>query len=145
MNIMKNLKNNLTVRVETYISLSEDYNKVLLSLNNITCDCQFTLNNTLIYSENHTLNSLLKIFNQIRDKQTFSILIRLLNKNKSENQTWFLLNKQAAFMNKVVLCDDEADSPLGPIKIILESDDIDHLIDSLIKKKFLLKFLNILL
>ena len=136
---MKNLKNNLTVRVETYISLSEDYNKVLLSLNNITCDCQFTLNNTLIYSENHTLNSLLKIFNQIRDKQTFSILIRLLNKNKSENQTWFLLNKQAAFMNKVVLCDDEADSPLGPIKIILESDDIDHLIDSLIKKKFLLK------
>ena len=139
MNIMKNLKNNLTVRVETYISLSEDYNKVLLSLNNITCDCQFTLNNTLIYSENHTLNSLLKIFNQIRDKQTFSILIRLLNKNKSENQTWFLLNKQAAFMNKVVLCDDEADSPLGPIKIILESDDIDHLIDSLIKKKFLLK------
>ena len=97
------------------------------------------MNNTLIYSENHTLNSLLKIFNQIRDKQTFSILIRLLNKNKSENQTWFLLNKQAAFMNKVVLCDDEADSPLGPIKIILESDDIDHLIDSLIKKKFLLK------
>ena len=139
MNIMKNLKNNLTIRVETYISLSEDYNKVLLSLNNITCDCQFTLNNTLIYSENHTLNSLLKIFNQIRDKQTFSILRRLLNKNKYKNQTWFLLNKQAAFMNKVVLCDDEADSPLGPIKIILESDDIDHLIDSLIKKKFLLK------
>ena len=85
MNIMKNLKNNLTVRVETYISLSEDYNKVLLSLNNITCDCQFTLNNTLIYSENHTLNSLLKIFNQIRDKQTFSILIRLLNKKIAAN------------------------------------------------------------
>ena len=139
MNIMKNLKNNLTIRVETYISLSEDYNKVLLSLNNITCDCQFTLNNNLISSENSNLNSLLKIFNQIRDKQTFSILRRLLNKNKYKNQTWFLLNKQAAFMNKVVLCDDEADSPLGPIKIILESGDIDHLINSLIKNKFLLK------
>ena len=116
MNIMKN---NLTVRIETYLSLSEDYNKVLLSLNNITCDCQFTLNNNIIYSENSNLNSLVKIFNQIRDKQTFSILRRLLNKNKYKNQTWFLLNKQAALMNKVVLCGDESDSPLGPIKIIL--------------------------
>ena len=139
MNIMKNLKNNLTVRVETYLSLSEDYNKVLLSLNNITCDCKFTLNNNIISSENSNLNSLLKIFNQIRDKQTFSILRRLLNKNNYKNQTWFLLNKQAAFMNKVVLCDNELDSPLGPIKIILESGDIDHLINSLIKNKFLLK------
>ena len=136
MNIMKN---NLTVRIETYLSLSEDYNKVLLSLNNITCDCQFTLNNNIIYSENSNLNSLVKIFNQIRDKQTFSILRRLLNKNKYKNQTWFLLNKQAAFMNKVVLCGDESDSPLGPIKIILESDAIDNLINSLIENEFLLK------
>ena len=124
---------------ETYLSLSEDYNKVLLSLNNITCNCQFTLNNNIIYSENSNLNSLVKIFNQIRDKQTFSILRRLLNKNKYGNQTWFLLNKQAAFMNKVVLCEDESDSPLGPIKIILESDAIDNLINSLIENKFLLK------
>ena len=136
MNIMKN---NLTVRIETYLSLSEDYNKVLLSLNNITCNCQFTLNNNIIYSENSNLNSLVKIFNQIRDKQTFSILRRLLNKNKYKNQTWFLLNKQAAFMNKVVLCGDESDSPLGPIKIILESDAIDNLINSLIENEFLLK------
>ena len=133
------MKNNLTVRIETYLSLSEDYNKVLLSLNNITCDCQFTLNNNIIYSENSNLNSLVKIFNQIRDKQTFSILRRLLNKNKYKNQTWFLLNKQAAFMNKVVLCGDESDSPLGPIKIILESDAIDNLINSLIENEFLLK------
>ena len=137
--IMNIMKNNLTVRVETYLSLSEDYNKVLLSLNNITCNCQFTLNNNIIYSENSNLNSLVKIFNQIRDKQTFSILRRLLNKNKYRNQTWFLLNKQAAFMNKVVLCEDESDSPLGPIKIILESDAIDNLINSLIENKFLLK------
>ena len=136
MNIMKN---NLTVRIETYLSLSEDYNKVLLSLNNITCNCQFTLNNNIIYSENSNLNSLVKIFDQIRDKQTFSILRRLLNKNKYKNQTWFLLNKQAAFMNKVVLCGDESDSPLGPIKIILESDAIDNLINSLIENQFLLK------
>jgi len=133
------MKNNLTVRIETYLSLSEDYNKVLLSLNNITCNCQFTLNNNIIYSENSNLNSLVKIFNQIRDKQTFSILRRLLNKNKYKNQTWFLLNKQAAFMNKVVLCGDESDSPLGPIKIILESDAIDNLINSLIENQFLLK------
>ena len=133
------MKNNLTVRIETYLSLSEDYTKVLLSLNNITCNCQFTLNNNIIYSENSNLNSLVKIFNQIRDKQTFSILRRLLNKNKYKNQTWFLLNKQAAFMNKVVLCGDESDSPLGPIKIILESDAIDNLINSLIENEFLLK------
>ena len=133
------MKNNLTVRIETYLSLSEDYTKVLLSLNNITCNCQFTLNNNIIYSENSNLNSLVKIFDQIRDKQTFSILRRLLNKNKYKNQTWFLLNKQAAFMNKVVLCGDESDSPLGPIKIILESDAIDNLINSLIENQFLLK------
>ena len=50
----------------------------------------------------------------------------------SDNTTWFYLNKQAAFVNVVAFCDEANESPLGPIKIILESNDIEKTIQTII-------------
>ena len=45
---------------------------------------------------------------------------------------WFYLNKQAAFANVITLCDEEDQSSLGPIKIVLHSKDIANVIDWLV-------------
>jgi predicted RNA binding protein with dsRBD fold (UPF0201 family) len=45
---------------------------------------------------------------------------------------WFYLNKQAAFANVITLCDEEDQSSLGPIKIVLHSKDIVNVIDWLV-------------
>jgi hypothetical protein len=62
-------------------------------------------------------------------KKTF---LRILKSNMSDNTTWFYLNKQAAFVNVVAFCDEANESPLGPIKIILESNDIEKTIQTII-------------
>jgi predicted RNA binding protein with dsRBD fold (UPF0201 family) len=57
---------------------------------------------------------------------------RRLEKNLDKNSTWFYLNKQAAFVEKIAICEESDESPLGPIKVILTSNQIDRIIDWLI-------------
>ena len=52
-----------------------------------------------------------------------------MKKNLTNTSTWFYLNKQAAFANNVALCDEADESPLGPIKLILESNQIEQIMD----------------
>jgi predicted RNA binding protein with dsRBD fold (UPF0201 family) len=42
--------------------------------------------------------------------------------------TSFLLNKQAAFSGIVAIVEEEEESPLGPIKIIIKNKDIEEII-----------------
>ncbi len=46
--------------------------------------------------------------------------------------TWFYLNKQAAFVEKIAICEKSDESPLGPIKVIITSPNIDGIIDWII-------------
>jgi predicted RNA binding protein with dsRBD fold (UPF0201 family) len=53
-------------------------------------------------------------------------------RNMTEDSTWFYLNKQAAFVNVPVLCDEADESPLGPIKVVLHSTNIEDVIEWLV-------------
>jgi hypothetical protein len=64
--------------------------------------------------------------------QSERIYQRRLEKNLENNSTWFYLNKQAAFAEKIAICEESDESPLGPIKVILTSTQIDRIIDWLI-------------
>ena len=74
------------------------------------------------------ISSLSNISQSIHTKNTYH---RILTKNTKENSTWFYLNKQAAFVNTVALCSESDESPLGPIKVVLETDDIENTIQTL--------------
>ena len=87
--------------------------------------------NSLVANSNN-YESLTKIYETMRTRRTKSAYRRHLMRNMTEDSTWFYLNKQAAFANAVVLCDDESESPLGPIKIVLHSKNIDDVIDCLV-------------
>ena len=51
--------------------------------------------------------------------------------NMAENSTWFYLNKQAAFVDVIALCNDADESALGPIKIVLNSNNIEEIIENM--------------
>jgi predicted RNA binding protein with dsRBD fold (UPF0201 family) len=53
----------------------------------------------------------------------------MLLDNRSSNSTWFLLNKQAATAGIVVVIEEDQESPLGPIRVTIDSDNLDTLID----------------
>jgi hypothetical protein len=73
-----------------------------------------------------------KIYDIIHSSQSQKIYQRQLEKNLENDSTWFYLNKQAAFVGSVALCEEAEESPLGPIKVILSSSNIDGIIDWLI-------------
>ena len=49
--------------------------------------------------------------------------------NLHDDTTWFYLNKQAAFVEQIAICEESNESPLGPIKVTLTSSNIDAIID----------------
>ena len=64
-------------------------------------------------------------------KKTAKTYERILKKNISTNSTWFYLNKQAAFVDTIAICDEADESSLGPIKVVLEANDIESTIKSI--------------
>ncbi|WP_440059888.1 RNA-binding domain-containing protein [Thermogladius sp. 4427co] len=54
-----------------------------------------------------------------------------LLKNKRNNETSLMLHKQAAYVGKISLIDSPKESPLGPIVIVIEGEDVDRVIDYL--------------
>jgi predicted RNA binding protein with dsRBD fold (UPF0201 family) len=108
---------------------SEDLKKVKQALTNIFEDAKITIDKNSVKASSNNLEVLEKIFEAIHLRKTLRIYRRHLNNNLIDDSTWFYLNKQAAFVNTVALCDEADESPLGPIKVILKSDDIERVIE----------------
>lgn len=125
---------NVSCKIDAYclINTSEDPKKVKQALTNILVGVNVKIENNSIIATSKNLESLQKIHETIRSHQFQNTYRRQLNQNLTNETTWFYLNKQAAFANVVALCSESEESPLGPIKIILNSKNIDRVIEWLI-------------
>ena len=124
----------LKCKIEILCSInpSEDPNKVKSAILNIFPNCEIKTEKFSIKGNSNDLLSLEKIYDEINSMQSERIYQRRLEKNLENNSTWFYLNKQAAFAEKIAICEKSDESPLGPIKVILTSTQIDRIIDWLI-------------
>ena len=120
------------VQVSCQINPSEDLSKVKTAVLNIFPDLEISISDELLIGKSNDMGTLSNISKSIHSKNTKNIYQRILKKNSNENSTWFYLNKQAAFVNTVSLCNESNESPLGPIKVVLEGNDIENIIQSLI-------------
>jgi len=91
-----------------------------------------TINDTSFVANSNSYESLTKIYETMRTRKTKTAYRRHLMRNMIKDSTWFYLNKQAAFANTIALCDDESESPMGPIKVVLHSKNIEDVIDWLV-------------
>ena len=119
------------VQVSCQINPSEDPSKVKTAVLNIFPDLELSISDELLLGKSNDMGTLSKISESIHTKKSKNIYQRILKKNSSENSTWFYLNKQAAFVSTIALCNESDESPLGPIKVVLEGDDIENIIQSL--------------
>ena len=119
------------VQVSCQINPSEDLSKVKTAVLNIFPDLEISISDELLIGKSNDMDTLSNISESIHSKNTKNIYQRILKKNSNENSTWFYLNKQAAFVNTVSLCNESNESPLGPIKVVLEGNDIENIIQSL--------------
>jgi len=114
------------------INVSEDINKVRVSLSNVLTDMDEKLTGDSLVANSNNYESLTKIYETMRARKTKSAYRKHLMRNMTEDSTWFYLNKQAAFANVTVLCDETDESPLGPIKVVLHSTNIEDVIEWLV-------------
>lgn len=114
--------------VQTYINPSEDTNKVSFAMKNIFPNSEIKVKDNKLYFSSERFEELKKIREQIKSKATFAVLKKVLYNNQKMNMTSFLLNKQAAFSGVVAIVEEEEESPLGPIKIIIKNKDIEEII-----------------
>ena len=125
---------NISCKIEILSSInsSEDPKKIETAILNVFPDAKIKTDNFSITSNSKDLHLLEKIYDVIHSNQSQKIYQRQLEKNLENDFTWFYLNKQAAFVGTVALCEEAEESPLGPIKVVLTSSNIDRIIDWLI-------------
>ena len=125
---------NISCKIEILSSInsSEDPKKIETAILNIFPNAKIKTDNFSIISNSKDLHLLEKIYDVIHSNQSQKIYQRQLEKNLENDSTWFYLNKQAAFVGTVALCEEAEESPLGPIKVVLTSSNIDRIIDWLI-------------
>jgi len=122
---------NINCKIEMVcpVNLSEDPEKFKQAISNIFLFSEIKNENFSIKAYSKELRSLEKIYESILSTQSHKSYTRNLENNLKDDQTWFFLNKQAAFVEKVSICDTSEESPMGPIKVILTSSNIDGIID----------------
>ena len=124
----------LGCKIEIFSSVnpSEDPQKIKTAILNILPESDFFIENFSIRTKTNNFQSLEKIYESIHSAKSQRVLQRQLEKHLEKDSTWFYLNKQAAYVEKIVLCEEADESPLGPLKVVLTSTNIDRIIDTLV-------------
>ena len=120
-----------TIQIFCEINSSEDPEKVKLAVNNIFPDLTLEMTDTDITGKSNNIQILSQISKSTHENNIKKTYQRILKNNSNSDSSWFYLNKQAAFANTVALCSEANESSLGPIKVILRSNDIEQVINSI--------------
>jgi len=122
---------NVVCKIEVYAAVnpSEDPDKVKLAVSKVMHSTDYQYKEGSIKATSNELESLLKIQETIKKHQTSRVYRRQMRYNTKGDTTWFYLNKQAAFVDVIAICDEAEESAMGPIKVIIHSKDLDKIKD----------------
>ena len=105
-------------------------------MSTIHCEWMPARSNRWAFGSNFTGSlSLHHIRVGVRSKSSSAVLRKLLEWNRRGDLTWFFLNKQAAYSRVISLAEHYEESPLGPIKVTITSNNLDRIIEWLLSSK----------
>lgn len=122
---------NLSCKIEVFCTInpSESIEKVEQTISSIFPYSVIKNNEFTINAISKELRSFEKIYHFVHNNKLQKNFLRSLEDNLENDTTWFYLNKQAAFVEQIAICEEFDESPLGPIKVTLSSSNIDRIID----------------
>ena len=125
---------NLSSKIEMFCTVnpSESIEKIEKAISNIFPYSIINNNNLSINAQSKELRSFEKIYQFIHNNKLQKNYLRSLEDHLQDDTTWFYLNKQAAFVEQIAICEESDESPLGPIKVTLTSSNIDAIINWLV-------------
>ena len=124
----------LSCKIEMFCTVnpSESIEKIEKAISIIFPYSIINNNNLTIHAQSKELRSFEKIYQFIHNNKLQKNYLRSLEDHLQNDTTWFYLNKQAAFVEQIAICEESNESPLGPIKVTITSSNIDAIIDWLI-------------
>ena len=128
----------VTVFVEAEIYPTESEDNVKAAVNNFLDNASITIKPSIKGSTLTAIakgqDSLVKLRNMLHNDRIRDASRRLLFKSIRGNMITFCLNKQVAFAGHISFSEETAESPLGPIRVNIEADNAEQLIDWLAEK-----------
>jgi len=118
-------------KIEVYAAVnpSEDPDKVRHAVSNVVLNADYEFREGSMKATSRDIHSLSKIQETVRSRKANRVYRRQMRYNTKEDTTWFYLNKQAAYVDVVAICDEAEESPMGPIKVILHSKNLEKVVD----------------
>jgi predicted RNA binding protein with dsRBD fold (UPF0201 family) len=122
------------VSAETIINPSEEPSRVIKCLMNTVNGGSPEINEegNLAMVKTEGLHALHHIRVGVKARFSAGVLRRLFEYNRSNNKTWFLLNKQAAYSGVIAIVESSVESSLGPIMVTITSRDLDRVLEWLV-------------
>ena len=128
----------VTVLAETEINPTEGEAKVETAVRNVLGNVSITIKpqdkGRVLTAEASGQDSLVKLRSLLRTDRIRDAARKALFRSIRGNTISFCLNKQAAFAGHVSFSEETAESPLGPIRVTITSDNPRQLIDWLAEK-----------
>ena len=121
------------IRIECQVYPSEDPAKVVRAVKNVISNCSPELVDSRVRIVTKNPEALGIIYEQVRSRCVMGVFRKVLLNNMIANSTWFYLNKQAAYAGIVSICEEESESPLGPIKVTITSKELESVINWLVQ------------
>ena len=117
--------------LEATVSPSENPAKVLQAMKNVVGEARCDVATDSRSARLMTVDprALISIRDQLRDRHVRSAARKQMLLKNSGRSTSLMLNRQAAAAGVVALCGTPEESPLGPIYLTLESEEIGALMD----------------
>ena len=128
----------MTVHIEADVNPTESEDKVKHALENLFGPAEITVERahrgSKITSTRKGPDALTRLKNLLRRERIRAAARAVLLSGIDRNTVRFCLNKQVAYVGHLSFCQEEAESPLGPIKVKIESENPRRLIDWLISE-----------
>ena len=121
----------MKVTLEATLAPSEDPKKVLEAMRRVVTQTSLPANQNdqVIRLVSEEASCLRGLRDQLRDRHIRSAAKRLLLTASSGDSTSLMLNRQAAAAGVVALCSSPEQSPLGPLRLTIDSARIEAVID----------------
>jgi predicted RNA binding protein with dsRBD fold (UPF0201 family) len=128
----------VTISVEAEVNPTEDEEKVREAINNVLGNAEFTVKSAargnILTAQAKSQESLIKLRNIMCNDRVRDASRRILYKSTRGNTITFYLNKQVAFAGHVSFSEETSESPLGPLKFTIETDNPQQLVEWLAEK-----------
>lgn len=128
----------VTIHVEADINPTESEEKVKASINNILGNASIVVKPegkfSKLAAEAQGQESLVKLRSILHSDRVRDASRKALFRSTRGNTIRFYLNKQVAFAGHISFCEETAESPLGPLKVTIETDNPQQLVEWLAEK-----------